>query len=427
MTDAVAAIATGALQPSALVADALATIAARDSVVQAWQHVSTNAARARVPALREPPARGGVLDGIPIGIKDVIDTADMPTGYGSNAYSRFRPAADAACVTLLRAAGAVILGKTVSTEFASVTPSRTTNPHNPGHTPGGSSSGSAAAVAAGMVPAALGTQTAGSIIRPAAYCGVVGYKPSFGLIDATGVKTLARSFDTVGTFTGSVRDAALLVSVLADRPTLAGLDGRFSPRVGIYVPPWASTGAPCAVDILHHVGGVLREAGLPVTDVAEIEGFDQLLAAQQDVMDWDMVHALLYELTTIPERISPVTRAALEMRRKRMSPRACDMAHAQLACLRERLHARMDGVDVLLVPSAPGEAPRGLSSTGSSDFNRGWTALHVPCIHLPAGCGPSGMPLGVQVIGRLREDGRALAAAAAIERHLVGNRFNPGP
>jgi Asp-tRNA(Asn)/Glu-tRNA(Gln) amidotransferase A subunit family amidase len=274
-----------------------------------------------------------------------------------------------------------------------------------------------------MVPAALGTQTAGSVIRPAAYCGVVGYKPSFGLIETTGVKTLARSFDTVGTFTRSVRDAALLASVLADRPVLASLDGGLVPRVGLYLPPWSASGAPCATDVLHHAAKALRQAGVPVVEVNAIDGFETLLGAQQDVMDWDMVHALLYELIVIPNRIHPNTRSALEMRRSRMSADACDRAHAVLSQLRGELHARMEGLDVLLVPSSPGEAPEGLTSTGSSDFNRGWTALHVPCINLPAGLGPSGMPLGVQLIGRLRDDATLLATAAIIERHLATNRF----
>lgn len=417
VSDGAEAISAGSLRASDLVEISLAAIAAREPVVRAWEHVDAAGARALACTQDEGPVTAP-LHGIPIGIKDVIDTADMPTAYGSNAYAGFRPAADASCVSILRAAGAVIIGKTMSTEFASVAPNRTTNPHNAEHTPGGSSSGSAAAVAAGMVKAALGTQTAGSVIRPAAYCGVVGYKPSFGLIDRTGVKTLAQSFDTIGTFTTSVRDAALLTSVLAGRSDLRQLDPDHVPRIGIYQPPWAIHALPAQQSALAHVNAVLSRHGFDVAEVRPIEGFDGLLAAQQDVMDWDMVHALHYELHVLAGKIDPITRDALKGRRERMSARACDAAQVHLVKTRDALHAAMERFDILLVPPTHGEAPKGLSSTGSSDFNRGWTALGVPCLNIPVGKGPAGLPLGVQLIGKLHDDAAVLNAGSRVEAIL---------
>jgi Asp-tRNA(Asn)/Glu-tRNA(Gln) amidotransferase A subunit family amidase len=417
ISGAAEAISAGSLRPSDLVETSLAAIAAREPIVQAWEHVDADGARALARAQDGGPVTAP-LHGIPVGIKDVIDTADMPTAYGSKAYVGFRPAADASCVSILRAAGAVIFGKTVSTEFASVAPNRTTNPHNAEHTPGGSSSGSAAAVAAGMVKAALGTQTAGSVIRPAAYCGVVGYKPSFGLIDRTGVKTLAQSFDTVGTFTTSVRDAALLTSVLAGRNDLRRLDPDHAPRIGIYQPPWAVHALPAQQSALAHVKAVLSRHGFDVAEVRHIEGFDGLLAAQQDVMDWDMVHALHYELHVLAGKIDPITRDALKGRRERMSARACDAAQAHLVKTRAALHAAMERLDILLVPPTHGEASKGLSSTGSSDFNRGWTALGVPCLTIPVGSGPAGLPLGVQLIGKLHDDAAVLNVGSRVEAIL---------
>src|SRR5437764_2531246 len=214
---AVQDIAAGRLSAEALVTACLERIAAREQVVGAWHYLDPEAALAAARHCDASPP-SGPLHGIPIAVKDLIDTADMPTGYGSAIYQGHRPAADAACVALARAAGAVVLGKTVTTEFACFSAGKTANPHNPAHTPGGSSSGSAAAVAAGMVPLAFGTQTAGSIIRPAAYCGVVGFKPSFGVIARAGVKPLADSLDTIGTMARNVADAAFLTGILGGRP-----------------------------------------------------------------------------------------------------------------------------------------------------------------------------------------------------------------
>src|SRR6266481_6781145 len=235
--DAAREIAAGRLSSETLVAACLDRIATREPVVGAWHHLDRAAALAAARRCDASPP-SGPLHGIPIAVKDLIDTSDMPTGYGSAIYEGHRPAADAACVALARASGAIVLGKTVTTEFACFTAGKTANPRNPAHSPGGSSSGSAAAVADGMVPLALGTQTAGSVIRPAAYCGVVGFKPSFGVIPRAGVKPLADSLDTIGVFARSIEDAAFFAGVLSERPALRHLAvPQQAPRFGLYRTP----------------------------------------------------------------------------------------------------------------------------------------------------------------------------------------------
>ena len=223
----------GELTAEEVTRSVLDRIAELETAVQAWQHLDPERTIAEARAIDRGPSRG-VLAGVPVGIKDVIDTADMPTTYGSAVYKDFRPRADASCVALMRAAGAVGLGKTVSTEFAILSPGKTRNPHNDAHTPGGSSSGSAAAVGAGTIPLAFGTQTSGSTIRPASFCGAVGYKPTFGMIDRTGVKTLASNLDTVGLFARNVPDIAFFASVLAGRDDLRLGDEVTRPRVGLF-------------------------------------------------------------------------------------------------------------------------------------------------------------------------------------------------
>src|SRR5437763_5591528 len=234
-------IAAGRLSAEALVSACLDRIAAREEVVGAWHYLDLDAALAAARHCDASPP-SGPLRGIPIAVKDLIDTVDMPTGYGSAIYQRHRPAADAACVALARGAGAVVLGKTVTTEFACFTPGKTANPRNPAHTPGGSSSGSAAAVADGMVPLGFGSQTAGSVIRPASFCGCVGYKPSFGVIPRAGAKMVADSLDPIGVIARSVDDAAFFPGVLAGRPALRDIEmPEAPPRIGIYrTPVWSA-------------------------------------------------------------------------------------------------------------------------------------------------------------------------------------------
>jgi amidase len=408
-----ARVSTGTLRARTVIDAFLARVAEREAAVGAWEHVDAEIARAQADAIDALPG-AFALKGVPVGVKDVIDTADLPTGYGSALYAGNRAAADAACVALARAAGAVVLGKTVSTEFAAASPGKTVNPHNRAHTPGGSSSGSAAAVAAGMVPLAFGTQTAGSIIRPASYCGVVGYKPSFGLIDRSGVKTLADSLDTVGCFARSVADAAWFASVLTGRPVLADAVAPSTPRIGLYDEAhWDALDADNAA-ALRHAAHALRNAGATVVPLERHPQHDALLAAQQALMDWEVPRALAFERTRHFAQLTPVTQAFIS--RTPPSPQAYDAARALLRAARAGLGDAFAGVDAWLAPAAPGPAPAGLGSTGDPMFNRIWTALHCPCLSVPATTA-GGLPVGVQLI-TAADDASALALAAYLEAAL---------
>jgi len=343
----------------------------------------------------------------------------MPTGYGSPIYRGHRPAADAACVALARAAGAVVLGKTVTTEFAAFTPGKTANPRNPAHTPGGSSSGSAAAVADGMAPLAFGTQTAGSVIRPAAYCGVVAFKPSFGLLPRAGIKPLADSLDTLGVFARSVDDAAFFAGILADRPTLRHLAPLpRPPHFGLYHTPMWDEAEPATAAALDRARTAVERAGAAVEELAIAPEHRGLNDAHDAIMRHEMAASLAHER---------IVHAA------QLSPRLAQMLDAGLAtgaddydaavAKRDEAGARLDAFfgecDAMLVPAAAGEAPRGLGNTGDPVFNRMWTMLGVPCVTLPSVWAGSGLPTGVQLVGRARDDTRLLACALFLETELA--------
>ena len=337
----------------------------------------------------------------------------MPTAYGSLIYDGHRPAADAACVAMLRRAGAVIMGKTVTTEFAAMTPGKTTNPHDALRSPGGSSSGSAAAVADFMVPLALGTQTVGSVIRPAAYCGAVGFKPSRDRISVTGVKPLAPTLDSVGVFGRSVADAAMIGGALSGRnwhgkppedpPILARLRGKV----------W-STALPEAG---HAVETVLRRAQEEDARIADAEStsvFDRLSVTQARIMAYEAAREFAHESHAHPGRFSPKFQRLLTSGAG-IPPDGYD---ADLA-LRHRailqLDALFDEADALILPSAIGEAPPAAEGTGDPAMSRGWTLLGLPIVTIPCGAGPNGMPLGIQIAARPGEDEIALAVAAWLE------------
>ncbi|WP_413993259.1 amidase [Labrys okinawensis] len=384
----------------------------------AWQYVDPAAVIEAARALDRSPSVGA-MKGALLGVKDLMCTADMPTTFGSAAYDGYRPAYDAACVALARQAGALVVGKTVTTEFAYGTPGKTRNPHNPAHTPGGSSSGSAAAVAAGMVPIALGTQTGGSIIRPAAYCGVVGYKPTYDLIDKTGVKPLAVSFDTVGVIACDVRDAAFYTAHVTLRPELEPGNAPSMSRIGLYRSeawPNALPEAQIALD------RAIEALGGDIGEVRQAKGFDGLLDLYRRMKEWEMTTALAYERVTIPDRISPRSRADFEAIAARASAAIFDVAEAEAFKIRARIDDLFGEYDVLLTPPATGEAPEGLNATGNASFNQIWSFLHLPCVTIPAGMGPGGLPVGVQLIGRRKDDARLLAAAAWLEASLARKR-----
>jgi len=395
----------------------LELIDAQEAVVGAWQYLDREQALAAARR-RDREGSGGSLHGIAIAVKDLIDTADMPTGYGSPIYDGHRPAADASCVALAREAGAVVLGKTVTTEFAAFFPGKTANPHNPAHTPGGSSSGSAAAVAAGMAPLAFGTQTAGSIIRPAAYCGVVGYKPSFGLVARAGVKSLADSLDTVGCMARSVEDAAFFIGVLTDRRGLREVSAPLAPRFGLCRTAMWSEAEPATIAAVDRSRAALLAAGAWVDDIAVPAEHQGLADAQDKIMRFEMARSLAWERVERPNLVSPVLAQMLDYGMT-VGPDDYDAARAAFVAARARLDHFFGECAAIIVPAAPGEAPEGLGSTGSPVFNRMWTALGVPCVTIPAGRGDKGLPVGVQLVGRIGEDIRLMEAALVAERALA--------
>jgi Asp-tRNA(Asn)/Glu-tRNA(Gln) amidotransferase A subunit family amidase len=416
---AAAEIAGGRLTSEALTRACLDRIAAREDTVRAWQYLDSEQALAEARQRDNEPPRGP-LHGVPIAVKDLIDTADLPTAYGSPIYERHRPAADAACVALARAAGAVVLGKTVTTEFACYTPGPTANPRNRAHTPGGSSSGSAAAVADSMAPLAFGTQTAGSILRPAAYCGVVGYKPSFNTISRAGVKLLADSLDTVGVMAREVADAAFFAGVLSERPALRRVAiPTTAPRFGLYRTPMWDQAEPAAAAALERARAALERHGARIDEIEPPAEHRVLDAAHNAVMGFELARSLAYERTRHAAQISPRLGQLLDAGMA-VTAEAYDTAVAETAMARARLDYFFGTCDAVLAPAAPGEAPPGLGYTGDPVFNRMWTLLGVPCLTLPALWGENGLPVGVQLVGRIGDDAGLMAAALFLERALAG-------
>ena len=405
-TEAARRLAASETTSEALVAACLERIVERDETVRAWAFIDRAAALAQARALDRLPRRSR-LHGVPFGIKDIIDTAELPTEYASPIYRDHRPKADAACVTLLKEAGCVILGKTVTTEFANNHPSQTRNPHNPAHTPGGSSSGSAAAVADFMVPLALGTQTGGSVIRPAAYCGTFAIKPSFGAINRAGTKFLAESLDTIGIFARSAQDLALAMEVLTDRVP-AATAGR--PRIGICRTPRWSLADSAVQATVEEAARSLAKAGAQVREFELPAGSAELFDRHKVIMGYETARALGWEYWNYREQLSPTLRARLD--EGWQVPRAdYDAMREHARRLRRELAERLREVDFLLAPSAPSEAPASLASTGDPVFNRAWTLLGVPCVTIPHGKGPHGLPLAVQLVGAHESDMALLAWA----------------
>jgi len=416
-SEAARRIARGELSSVALVEACLARVAKRERTVGAWQHLDSDAAR-RTARMRDAEAPRGALHGVPVGIKDIFDTADMPTTYGSDIYRQNRPSADAAAVETLRAAGAIVLGKTVSTEFAYFTPGKTSNPHNRAHTPGGSSSGSAAAVADHMVPLAIGSQTAGSVIRPAAFCGVVGFKPSHGVVSIMGAKPFAPSLDTVGTFSRSIEDAELIARVLMGEnmkaPDLAFERPR---RIGICrTEHWAEAGPATAIAV-DTAAAELRRHGVETVDLELPEACKGLIEAQHVVMAFEARFSYAIELRDHANQLSAKLLDFLEDSGT-ISEGRYAAALQRTAIARAAFDGLLEKFDLVLTPSAPGEAPPGLHATGDPVFNRIWTLLHVPCVTIPFATGPHGLPIGLQFVGRFKHDRALLALARWIEAEL---------
>ena len=422
-TEAARRIGRGELTSEALVASCLERIAEREEQVRAWAFVDKAHALAQARALDRAPRRSA-LHGIPVGIKDVIDTADLQTEYNSPIYRGFQPKADAACVAALKAAGAVILGKTATTEFANNHPAATRNPHNFGHTPGGSSSGSAAAVADFMVPLALGTQTGGSVIRPAAYCGVAGIKPSFGSINRAGLKPVAESLDTIGLFSRSVQDLTCALEALSGRapPDLSSFDGK--PRVGLCrTPRWSSADAATQAN-LEQAARRLALAGAQVREFDMPAGSEALFDRHRLIMGYESARALAWEHATHPDKLSTNLKARLDEGAK-VTRAAYDEMRASAERCRRALANDMRELDFLLTPSATGEAPVTLASTGDPIFNRAWTLLGVPCITLPFGRGPKGCRSACSSSARSTRTRRCLAGRTGPRARCGKTKMSP--
>ena len=416
-TDAARRLATREITAQALLADCVERIREREPTVHAWTFLDLDKAMQCARRLDSQPA-SGLLHGLPIAVKDLFDTFDMPTCYGSPIYAGHEPASDAASVALARAAGAIVVGKTVTTEFATFHPGPTCNPHDPRYTPGGSSSGSAAAVADWMVPLAFGTQTAGSIVRPAAYCGVVGYKPTFGTISRVGVKMISDTLDTIGGFARNVPDVALFAAALTGRDDLAiHRSPREAPRIGLCRTHEWDRAQPETLTLFDDVEKRLRACGADVRNVALPAEFVGLAAAQTTIMVHEVAQSLSHERLAHREALSAEMIAMIDAGLA-VSPAQYDAARTLARKCRAMLPQVFGGFDVLVAPSTAGEAPAGIDATGDPLFNRIWTLLHVPCIHLPVSRGPHGLPLGVSVVGDQGGDRMTLLAADWIHGHL---------
>ncbi|MSQ70533.1 MAG: amidase [Betaproteobacteria bacterium] len=414
-TEAARLLARRELTAEALVRACLERIAEREAVVQAWVYLDEGQALEQARALDRGALRG-LLHGLPVGVKDIFDTHDMPTQYGSPIYQGHRPAADASSVALTRRAGGVILGKTVTTEFATFSPNKTRNPHNPAHTPGGSSSGSAAGVADWMMPLAFGTQTVGSTIRPASYCGIVGYKPTYNLLQKSGVKPEADTLDTIGVFGRTVPDVALFAAGLTDLKNLqAGMDR--PPRIGLCrTHEWNSV-QPDMAAAFDSAGGRLAAAGAVVRDFSLPASFAGLLAAQQEILWYENARCFGDEYLRHPELLTPGLRERCAKGFARDPADYLKALHFSRVC-RDKIDDALGDCDVLLAPAATGEAPKGLGSTGDPAMNAVWTVLHTPCVTVPVATGTNGLPLGLQAVGRIGDDGRTLACAQWVHERL---------
>jgi len=414
-----ARIRSGATTSVALVESCLQRIHAREPTVAAWEWLDDRRALDQARRLDHCEI-SGPLHGIPVAVKDIFDTVDMPTCYGSSIYRNHQPAADAACVRRVREAGAVILGKTVTTEFATFFPGKTRNPRDPGRTPGGSSSGSAAAVADGMVPLAFGSQTVGSVIRPASFCGVVGYKAGFGRFDLSGMKALANRLDALGFFSRSVRDASLFADVVAGRADagMLAVPNR-RPRVALMRTAQWDQAAACTRRAVEATASLLVDSGAEIDEPELPAEFARLPDLQNRIFTAGAAEALAAERRDHRDRLSPQLCSLLE---EGLSHGPADIAAAEAAA--DRCRAFMDNLfetyDFVLAPAAIGEAPKGLDQTGDPLFSRQWTLLHGPCLSLPGQTGENGMPVGVQLVGPRGGDDRFLAWADWLAERMSG-------
>lgn len=415
----------GRITSSELVADCLKRIDEVDPAVKAWAHLDRDLVMQQAKMADERRALGmdiGPLHGVPVGIKDIFDTADYPTELGSPIWQGRTPRQDAAAVARLRSAGAIILGKTVTTEYAYFHPGKTTNPHDSSRTPGGSSSGSAAAVASFMVPGAIGSQTNGSVIRPASFCGIVGFKPTHGLIPRSGALLLSRALDHVGTFGRSVQDVALLAELMAgydkEDPDTKPVARPHLARTAVSEPPlpprFAFVKSPvwdqADKDTQEGFAELVETLGEQAAEVDLGPSFGRIVEMQKIIMEVEMAHNLRRDYGEASAKMSQQLRQLIERGR---TYKAIDYAGA-LAGI-ETANALANEVfgeyDAILTPAAPGAAPKGLESTGNPVFCTIWTYMGTPAVTLPLLQSESGMPVGVQLVGKKGNDSRLLRTA----------------
>jgi len=403
-TETLARIAAGTLS-FAEMREALAQrIAEREPVVRAFVDIH--------PA---PSAGPGPLAGTFFGVKDVLDTADQASQYGNPIWAGWQPRADAAAVALAKTAGGAVMGKTVTTEFATRHPGPTTNPHNPAHSPGGSSSGSAAGVAAGFFHFGIGTQTGGSILRPAAYCGVVGFKPSFSALHRGGMKVMSESLDTIGVMARSVADCALAMAAMTGGDY--GQPNTAAPR-----PPrlaLVDANTPETQAVLQSVAEACRAKGAEVVVLTLPAVFAAAMAAHPWVMNMESAQALAFELATAPEKLSPGLLERMLEARAAPTQRLLD-GRAAFHAAQDAFAGAIEGFDAVLTPAAPGEAPLGLENTGDPVFNSLWTLLHTPAVSVPVGHGPQGLPLGAQIVTPLGQDAACLMWGEWVRQAVMG-------
>ena len=417
-----ALLAGGSLDAADMLAETLARIEAEDGVLGAFTaRLDLPAALSKLKHL-QGAASMGPLQGLPVAVKDIIDTADLPTRYGSGLYSSGTtagqtPRLDAAIIGSIKRAGGLVIGKSSTTEFAFLHPTTTLNPNAPGRTPGGSSAGSAAAVAAGLVPFAVGTQTGGSVIRPASYCGVTGFKPSYGLLPTSGIKCFSWSLDTVGLFASSVRDVAWFAEAVSGF-ALAIDDASTKPwRISVSTAyPWGPV-SPSGQLAMDTAVAALRAQGADVTTTTLPCWMKDVFDAQDVIQGFEVWRAVATDIDAHPQALSPVLRDYL-MAASNISAAAYEAAQQTAHVARTACIDWFGGFDVLMTPSAPDEAPLGYASTGASTYNRAWTLLGLPCVNVAGAVGATGNPMGLQIIAGPRADRQCLAAAEFVERAL---------
>jgi amidase len=417
-TEIVAAIASKATTCEAVARACLERIEARERDVQAWAYIDPDYVITQARAL-DRSGRGGPLFGVPFNAKDIIDTADMPTEYGSPIYAGFRPRADAASVALTRKAGGLLMGKAVTVEFANRHPSKTRHPHDLTRTPGGSSSGSAASVADFMVPLSIASQGTSSTVKPASFCGVIGYRPTFGELRCAGMKEGAGSFDTVGLFARSVDDIALHRDVLLDQAPVPVPDRIAPPRVAFCRTHFWSLLDPSTQGLLENAAEAARRAGAQVTDLELPAAFEEAAEARGLMAGYEFARNYTWEIENHWDLLSETLRNGRIQDGINCSYERYVEARALVERCRNDIAALLQPFDVVLTAPATGEAPRGFSTTGSSKPALIWTTMHLPALSLPLFHGPEGMPVGALLVGKRSEDRKLFAVARWALDHLA--------